>query len=116
MGKVLAFTRTFDPHTAFLKAHGEAEIARAERELADARWFAVHRITPTTSGPLWDARGEAFERLQRAVFKLAETPALTKEHFRMKKRAIGPVWLKSEAEFFDPLREGIARDEERLRA
>lgn len=103
---------TTDPKTTFLLAFNEAMIAAAERELAEQKFFAAHRLGEGSKFEL--ARATAFVRLQTAAFRLAETPAMTKKQLSMKKRGIGSVWLKAEGKFYDPLRQGVARDEMRL--
>lgn len=101
-----------DPEKTFLLAFNEAMIANAERELVEERFFAAHRLGGGKEFEL--ERATAFVRLQTAAFRLAETPAMTKQQVKMKKRGIGHVWLHAEGEFYEPFRQGVARDEVRL--
>jgi hypothetical protein len=103
-----------DPKMTFLLAFNEAMIASAERDLVEARWAAAHRLG--NSAALSGERDAAFARQLTAAVRLAETPAMTRQQIKMKKRGIGHVWLHAEGDFYEPFRQGVARDEARLSA
>ncbi len=48
------------------------------------------------------------------IAALAEIPAHNARELRMKKSAIGDIWLKTEGVWYDNLRAAVARDESRL--
>lgn len=101
-----------DDEKAFARAYHAAVIAKAERDLIEARWLAEHMLSPLGHySPLWEQREPAFEAMQQAIINLALTPARDKQQLRLKKSAIGNVWLKAEGKFYDQLRERIALDE-----
>ena len=106
-----------DDPKAFARAYHRAMIARAERELIEARWFADHHLSPGGQrSPLWEQRGPAFDRMLEAIAELALTPARTPAQLDMKRRAIGKVWLRAEGPLYDQLRERIALDEAAIAA
>lgn len=101
-----------DDDKAFARAYHTAMIAKAERDLIEARWLADHYLSPVGHySPLWEQREVAFDAMLKAVINVALTPAVTKAQISMKKRAIGKVWLRAEGSMYDQFRERVALDE-----
>lgn len=102
-----------DDEKAFERAYHAAMIAKAERDLIEAQWLEERALSGVNySSPLWKQRGVAFDKMLNAVILVALTPATTKAQIRLKKRAIGTIWLKAEGDLYDQFRERIALDEE----
>ena len=111
----LPAAKSHNPEREFLVAYHAAMIARAERELIEARWLADHHLKPVgTYSPLWAARGPAFNKMWATVERVAALPAMTQSQLQMKKTAIGNVWLRAEGERYDAYRQSVAADEARL--
>jgi len=104
-----------DPETAFARAYHDVMIAKAERELVEARWMADHCLNVGAYSPLWEQREPAFQKMWSAVERIADIPAMTRSQLRRKKTAIGKLWLCAEGKLYDGFRASVERDEERLR-
>lgn len=106
-----------DDDRAFNRAYHAAMIAKAERDLIEARWRADHYLSPLGHySPLWDEREPAFRKMRDTAVALAGVPATTRADLARKKRAIGNVWIKAEGELYDFFRLKLAEDEARLAA
>jgi hypothetical protein len=104
-----------DPHMTFLRAYHEAAIARAERDLIEAKFLAAHWLGELgTPNAFWEERGIAFNRMEETVGRLAILPAMDLFQLRQKKDIIGKVWLKAEGERYDVYRNAVAQDAARL--
>lgn len=105
------------PWESFHRAHCEFEVARAERELAWARSSLARWNGENTAGGQWrDATDATLEAMKVALLKFLAQPCPKKCHLVLKRRAIGPSWMKAEGEFYDALRAMLAADEARLAA
>jgi len=104
-----------DPRATFQRAYHEAAIARAERELIEAKFMAAHWLSEAGSpNAFWEERGKAFAKMEATVARVAMLPAMDQFQLRQKKDIIGKVWLKAEGERYDLYRHLIARDAARL--
>jgi len=103
------------PEKFFRHIYGQAMIARAERELVEARWsYIFHTEGGDAAEHLGDERDLAFNRLRSAIVALAFTPAMNRMQVAQKIRGIGGAWMKAEGSFYDRLRFEVGRDESRL--
>jgi len=101
-----------DDDKAFIRAYHAAMIARAERDLIEARWLADYSLSSADRhDPLLEQREDAFNAMLIAVINVALTPATSKAQIAMKKRAIGKVWLQADGDIYEQFRERIALDE-----
>lgn len=66
--------------------------------------------------PVVEGDHSAFQDFVAATVELALFPVETAREIRMKKSAIGTMWLKSEGAQYDKYRECVARDEAALAA
>lgn len=104
-----------DPSRAFMAAYHECNIARAQYELAHALTAEAYFLD-LPGRPEWALSNSqrAFDQLVQAVDLLATLPAQSRIQYRLKRKMIGPVWLKAEGERYDILRAGLAADAARL--
>jgi hypothetical protein len=90
-------------------------IAKAERDLIEARWIADHMLSPVGYySPLWEQRKVAFGRMVETVERIVTLPAMNAAQLRQKKDAIGKVWLRAEGARYDAYRQSVAADAARL--
>ena len=103
------------PESIFRRAYHEAQIARAERELIEAKFLAAHWLSEIGApNAFWDERGAAFDRMVETVERVVVTPAMSKSQLRQKKEMIGKVWLRAKGERYDVYRHAVAADAARL--
>lgn len=107
--------RSSDPVRDFDHAYHAAMIARAEHDLVEAKFLAMHFLNPVGARNLyWEQRQDAFARMWDAVDLVAALPAMNANQLRRKKTAIGSVWLRAEGERYDAYRHAVAADEHRI--
>lgn len=84
----------------------------ADREIALA---VAHVHGDIHAWTAWSAAEvDRNDRYRAAVEQLASTPAHDRQSLVRKCAAIGRVWLRADGPWFDKLRDGVARDVERL--
>lgn len=104
-----------NPESMFRRAYHEAQIARAERELIEAKFLAAHWLSEVGApNAFWDERGAAFDRMVETVERVVVTPAMSVSQLRQKKDVIGKVWLRAEGARYDVYRHAVASDAARL--
>lgn len=104
-----------DPVSIFRRAYHEAQIARAERELIEARFLAAHWLGDVGApSDFAEERSAAFERMVETVERVVVTPAMSVSQLRQKKEVLGKVWLRAEGDRYDVYRHAVACDAARL--
>lgn len=108
---------TLDERRDFEVRLADCELARAERQVVEAKWLRTYKLHGQyAADELSDDRRDALERCRQAILDMATTPVFTQTHLACKKRAIGHVWLNAQGAFYDRLRAAVAEDEARLSA
>lgn len=108
---------TLDKQRDFAVRLQDVEIARAERDLHEAKRWRTRILYGQDAMREMDSDGERlFERYRQAMLDMATMPVFTRADLRRKKSAIGTVWLRAEGQWYDQLRAAVAADEERLGA
>lgn len=104
-----------DPARAFMAAYYASCVARAEYELTAALCQQAQFLDNAAAIEVERSRHwRAFDRIVESVDLMAALPAQSRQQYDLKRRAIGPVWLKAEGERYDRLRAGLAADAARL--
>lgn len=118
MGEVVRLTVNTDtPAMRFKRAYHAAAVARAAYELNHANYLAWLALE-CRPGQNWQespyANEHLFKEMQAMIFKLAVTPATTRQEMARKKSMIGRSWLKAPGELYDAMRAGVEIDELRF--
>lgn len=104
-----------DPDRAFMAAYHDCRIAKAEYELAGALTAQAYFLDlPGRSEWALSNSRRMFDQLVEVTDRIAALPAQSRIQYKLKRHAIGPIWLKAEGERYDRLRAGLAADAARL--
>jgi hypothetical protein len=112
--KLRLLAGTKDERRDFEVRLSDLELARAEREVQDARRRRLLRLGDSEAAEgMRDEAERLWERHWQAAVDLANSPVFTVSDLRRKKAGLG-TWLRATGERYEVLRAGVAADEARL--